>query len=257
MSSQVNNQKSDEQFFKLFSELPRDSNPEVLMGSHRFLSYSIKNKTNLPSGSTLIKIFMVFAQEGIKEYVFRRMKKQILLELALCLVQDLISADPKRAAALEIRIEQCNTGVKKAVIATSETSEEQLDDEFPLDPTLDWESIDEAVFCLHDRTGTSPDSKFVSGQGKPAPYAQPDENGSFTTPKKPASVPKAKRVTICPHLNYKLRKFKLHYCKLSPFPKYAQAIFTEPSKGHATESATSATALQVNLPEPIKWNFLV
>ena len=135
---------------------------------------------------------MVFAQEGIKEYVFRRMKKLILLELALCLVQDLISADPKRAASLEIRIERCSAGFKKAVIATNESEKETPDDEFPLDPTFDWDSIDEAAFCLHDKTDDSPDSKFVSGQGKPAPYAPPSEDGSFTTPVKPPSVPKAR-----------------------------------------------------------------
>ena len=125
------------------------------------------------------------------------MKKQILLELALCLVQDLISADEKRAAALEIRIERCSAGYKKAIVATCESDDKEQSDEFPLDPTFDWDSIDEAAFCLHDKSGASPDSKFVSGQGKPAPYAQPEVDGSFTTPVKSNSVPKARRVSTC------------------------------------------------------------
>ena len=193
MSSTENNDTTDEQCFTLFSKSPRGSSQKILMGSHRFLSQAIKNKSGPPSGTVLIEIFMSFAQKGAKEYVFRQMKKQILLELALCLVQDLISGGEARAGSLEIQIERCSAGNKNAVIATREGETEESE-EFPLDTSIDW-NIDEATFCLHDKSGASPDSKIVSGQGKAAPYSPPEADGSFSTPKK-GGKKKAKKVYI-------------------------------------------------------------
>ena len=135
---------------------------------------------------------MIFAQEGTKEYVFRRMKKQIILELALCLVQDLLSGGVERASSLEIQIEKCSAGNKKAVISTKEEESESFD-EFPLDPSFDW-NIDEAFFCLHDKSGVSPDSKIISGQGRAAPYSRPAADGSFASPTKQNEATKMDKV---------------------------------------------------------------
>ena len=184
MSSKVNTNvnTTDEQFFTLFSKDPKKVTPKILNGSHRFISKAIETSSSTPSRGVLIQIFMSFAQKGIKEYIFKQMKKQILLELALCLVQDLLSGDKDRANSLEIQIEKCSKGNKKAVIATRVASGEE-EDEFPLDDSFDY-NIDEASFCLHDKSGASPDSKFVSGQGRPAPYSPPEADGSFSTPTK-------------------------------------------------------------------------
>ena len=111
------------------------------------------------------------------------MKKKILQELALCLIQDLLKGDEGRANSLEIRIEKCKAGNKKPVIATRGDEIPEESDEFPLDSSFDY-VIDEAQFCLHDKSGSSPDSKFTSGQGRAAPYSPPEEDGSFSTPKK-------------------------------------------------------------------------
>ena len=192
MSSNDNVNTTDEQFFTLFSKTPKRVTRQILMGLHRFLSTAIKNNSSAPSCTVLIQIFMCFAQEGTKEYIFKQMKKQILLELALCLVQDLLSGDADRANSLEIQIEKCSAGNKKAIIATRSDGK-KVEDEFPLDESFDYD-IDEASFCLHDKSGTSPDSKFVSGQGRPAPYSPPEADGSFSTPKKGK---KHKPITVC------------------------------------------------------------
>lgn len=184
MNSTVNKNTTDEQFFLLFAQSPRGASPKILMGSHRFLSQAIKNKSTSPSGSQLVALFMCFAHKGIKEYKFKQMKKKIQLELALCLIQDLLKGDEGRANALEIRIVKCSAGGKKPVIATRGDDAEEESDEFPLDSSLDYSTIDEAQFCLHDTSGSSPDAKFTSGQGRAAPYSPPEEDGSFSTPKK-------------------------------------------------------------------------
>ena len=183
MSSTENTNVTDEQYFLLFSKSPKSGDQKILMGSHRYLSNAIKNQSGSPMGPVLVDIFMCFVRKGTKSYHFKRMKKKILLELALCLVQDLISGDEGRADALEIRLEKCKSGGKNAIIATRDEEREESE-EFPLDPSLDYANIDEASFCLHDKSGSSPDKKVVSGQGRAAPYSPPEADGSFATPKK-------------------------------------------------------------------------
>ena len=76
MSSNVNTNvdTTDEQFFTLFSKDPKRVTPKILNGSHHFLSKAIETSSNSPSRAVLIQIFMCYAQEGIKEYIFKQMK---------------------------------------------------------------------------------------------------------------------------------------------------------------------------------------
>ena len=92
----------------------------------------------------------------------------------------LLSGDEDRTSCLEIQIEKCSKDNKKAVIVTRSAGENG-EDEFPLDPTFDY-NIDEVSFCLHDKSVSSSDAKFVSDQGRPAPYSPPEADGSFSTP---------------------------------------------------------------------------
>ena len=73
--------KSDFDCFTLFSNSPKNVSIEVMKGAHKFVAKSIKNGDSGPTCSTLIKIFTAFSQQKIKDYVFTRMKKPILLEL--------------------------------------------------------------------------------------------------------------------------------------------------------------------------------
>ena len=215
MSSTENVNVTDEQLFTLFSKSPKGASPKILTGSHRFLSAAIKNNSMSPSGPVLIEIFMCFVQKGTKKYVFKQMRKKILMELALCLVQDLISGGETRANSLEIRVEKCSAGNKKAILATRVEEPEEESDEFPLDSSIDWD-IDEAQFCLHDKSGSSPDSKFTSGQGRPAPYSPPEADGSFSTPKKNA-IQKPEKVSCLFYLSntWMSSKLSIKHCQLN------------------------------------------
>ena len=48
-------------------------------------------------GPTLIKIFDQLTQQKIKKYVFTRMTKPILLELTLCIIQNIVLNGAERA----------------------------------------------------------------------------------------------------------------------------------------------------------------
>ena len=94
------------------------------------------------------------------------MTKSILQELALCLLQEIISGGPKRAASLNLVVEETKSGGKTVVV-------EQQPEEFPVDEDF-VRDVDEAFFHITDLTGSSPDVKVVSGQGHEAPYSPPD-----------------------------------------------------------------------------------
>ena len=103
------------------------------------------------------------------------MTKSILQELALCILQELISYGPGRAQNLDLVLVETKAGGKTVAIA-------QPPDEFPIDDAF-IRDIDEAFFTLHDLTGFSPEKKVASGQGHDAPYSPPDKRGYFTPQK--------------------------------------------------------------------------
>ena len=70
---------------------PKNSSPDVIQGAHRFISKVIQGETSGPTNAVLIDIFREFLPGHVKDYVFTRMGKPILLELALTILQDLIS----------------------------------------------------------------------------------------------------------------------------------------------------------------------
>ena len=83
----------DHEFFTEFISDPKGSSMETILGAHRFLATVIENEDDGPTLKTLMKIFRPFNPEkSIKDYVFKRIKKSLLLELALCILQDSLAS---------------------------------------------------------------------------------------------------------------------------------------------------------------------
>ena len=69
--------------FDLFVKNPKGCKLEVIQGSHKFLSDVIKGSEQSPKNSVFIGLFNHFTEKKIKDYVFQRMTKSILQELAI------------------------------------------------------------------------------------------------------------------------------------------------------------------------------
>ena len=95
---------SPDKCFDLFKTNPKIQSPDILQGTHKFLMDSLKDKLEEPTVDTLIEIFQVFSGDSIKRYVFKSMKKNLNLELAISIVQDLISNGPSRSLSLQLRV---------------------------------------------------------------------------------------------------------------------------------------------------------
>ena len=158
--------------FELFVRDPKGSKTEVIQGSHKFLCDVIEGTEPSPKNSVFIDLFNQFTPVPIKDYIFSRMTKKILQELALCVTQELISYGPSHAKNLKLVLEETKAGGKTVVIDRSE-------EEFPVDDDF-IRHIDEAFFRLSDVSGLSPDKKIASGQGHPPPYSPPDADNFFT-----------------------------------------------------------------------------
>ena len=170
--------KTDSQCFELFSKDPKGVSMEVINGSHRYIAMVITDKKSGPTIQSLIKIFSVFARVPIKNYVFTRMTKPILLELALCIIQEIASNGIARARTLQLEVIDSKSGGKTVRVADEfGDGDEKFDEDF-------LGQIDEAIFCFKDKEGKSPDKKFSSGQGHKSPYSPFGEDGAFITPKK-------------------------------------------------------------------------
>ena len=171
-------EKIDIELFQVFSENPKGCNLETIQGSHRYIANVIKGSEESPNKSVLIDIFNSFSKDKIKDYVYNRMKKSILLELALCILQEIAAGGPDRAINLQLQIDKTSSGGKQIIIAPDEGKK----DEFPLSHSDEstFLEIDEASFSMLDAHGKSPEKTVVSGHGKKCPYSQPDEHGYFT-----------------------------------------------------------------------------
>ena len=183
--------------FQKFCENPKLFNMDVIQGSHKFLVEVVRGDKEGPTNGTLINIFNAFCtKEPIKMYIFRRLGKKILQELALCILQDLASNGPGRAKTLELEVVKASSGGKRVKIV-----DRFADDSGPIDQSF-LDEIDEAIFRFKDPSGESPDIKISSRQGFAAPYLPPDEEGAFVTPTKwkPRSLDEEMAVSLLPAL---------------------------------------------------------
>ena len=175
--------KSDSDCFELFSNSPKNVSFEVMKGAHKFVANAIKEGGPTPTCQTLIKIFTAFSEQKIKDYVFTRMKKPILLELALCIIQEIVLNGVGRAKTLQLEVVKSKSGGKTVKISDQFASESS---ESPDAGFLN--KIDEAFFTLKNTDGKSPDVNIASGQGHKAPYSPFGKDGKIVRPK-----PSAKR----------------------------------------------------------------
>ena len=178
--------------FQRFCGNPKLFNMDVIQGAHKFLVEVIRGGKESPTNKTLISIFNAFTPKPIKAYIFNKMGKKILQELALCILQDLATNGPARANTLTLEVIKASAGGKTVQIADHYTDDSESIDQSFLD------EIDEAIFRFRDPSGKSPDVNISSGQGLAAPYLPPDIDGAFVTPKKrkPRSLAEAMEVRI-------------------------------------------------------------
>ena len=74
--------------FNQFKESPKGVSMKLMKGVHKHLALATKNPQMTPSCGEMIKIFSHFTNNGkVKDYVYKRMTKKVLLELAVCVVQ--------------------------------------------------------------------------------------------------------------------------------------------------------------------------
>ena len=174
--------------FDLFIKNPKGCKIGIIQGAHKYMTHVINGTEQSPKNSIFIGLFNQFTKIPIKEYIFQRMTKIILQELALCILQELILYGPSRAQNLTLVLESTKANGKTVVIEK---------DEFPVSPEF-VSDVDEAFFMLSDITGFSPEKKVASGQGHEAPYALPDKMGFYTPIKaKRKSLEGDLRVSLC------------------------------------------------------------
>ena len=170
----------------MFQRVPTTSERierSVILGAHKYIAQSIKGTVEGPKISDLIGIFNKFSQSLIKDYVYTRMTKSILLELALTLLQAIASGGAEHSKSLTLVIEKTKKGGKQVVLSNKEPPQESQIKDLALDDSF-LEEIDEAMFCLKDETGASPDFAFKSGAGLKPPYSPFGKNGEFVPEKR-------------------------------------------------------------------------
>ena len=164
--------------FLQFCKEPKGFNLDVIQGAHKFLVEVVRGNQESPNNKTLIEIFSAFCNKPIKTYIYRKMGKKIMQELAICILQDLAANGPGRAATLQLEVVKATAGGKVVKIADQFSEGDDNFDQSFLD------EIDQAIFKFSDQSGRSPDVKITSGQGLAAPYILPEADGAFVTPKK-------------------------------------------------------------------------
>ena len=162
--------------FNQFKQSPKDVSIKVVKGAHKHLARATKNPKNSPTCGEMIKMFSHFSN-GIKDYVYNRMTKKVLLELALCVVQEILLNGIGRAKTLELELVKTKHGGKTVKIADPFKVERDEFDEAFLG------KIDEAFFCIKDSDGNSPDVNLAAGIGHGAPYSPFGKDGGFIRPK--------------------------------------------------------------------------
>ena len=169
--------EKEHDMFTEFCGNPRDSGIVCIQGCHRYISLAIQGEIPTPKKAILIALFKEFTSEPIKDYVFNRIPKKMLLELALCVLQDIISNGPERALSLRLKVAKTSEGVKTVVIGddTGKDAEDQSSN------STSKGKIANATFQLSDKQGKDPPVSISidSNSTKPA-YQPPDKRGYFT-----------------------------------------------------------------------------
>ena len=170
---------SPKQCFNLFKLKPKEQPNDILQGSHKFLLNSLRGKLEEPTVDELIEIFQVFSKGTIKRYLFKSIKKVLNLELALSIVQDLISNGPARAKSLELKVVKLAHKGKKVVVKDAFQSPAEA----PISAD-DFQHIDEAIYSFTDASGKSAERTISIGRGHVSPSNNARIEKGFLTPSK-------------------------------------------------------------------------
>ena len=165
-------------FFREFCKNPRNFSLEIVQGAHKYISLVLAKKVPSVKKSILVGIFNEYIDQPVKDYVFLRIPKNHLLELALTIFQDIIEKGVERAASLCLELINSVDGDKTIAIAPN-TGGAAGSEAFSAREVM------EASFSLTDPSGLSPDVSFSVGKGRGPPYRKPDDDGYFT-PRKSA-----------------------------------------------------------------------
>ena len=205
--------KFDLDCFNQFRDSPKDVSIEVIKSAHKHIARAIKSPEMGPTNQEMIDIFNQFAQEPIPKYVFTRMTKPLLLELVLCIIQEILLNGIGRASSIRLEAVKLKAGGKIVQIVDQFAEEEVAKDEDM------FQHIDEAYFRLLDSEGKSPDVKISVGQGHGVPYSPFADDGAFVRPK-----PRAVR-SLDASIEVVSFSFFPFSCGLCPFFLLALSLF--------------------------------
>ena len=90
----------------IFIRNPKGCSDKVVQGAHKFLSDVINGTEQSPTNSVFMNLFDQFTTTPVKKYVYQRMTRKILQELALRMLQEIISGGPTRAKSLQLELEE-------------------------------------------------------------------------------------------------------------------------------------------------------
>ena len=113
--------------------------------------------------------------------MFKSIKKQLNLELAVAIVQDLLSNGPERAKRIELKVVKLASNGKKVTIADEFAS---VGDK-PLSQD-DIPGIDEAIIRLSDKSGDSPSKRIALGASHGPPFRPEEVQDGYFTPNRKA-----------------------------------------------------------------------
>ena len=171
----------DSQCFGRLKAMGRDVPIEVFNGAHKYIARATKDPKSGPKVADLVEFFNHFSQEKIQYYNFSRMTKPLLLELALCVIQEILLNGIGRAKSLQLVLVKTKFGGKTVKIADPfQANRDEFDDAF-------LGKIDEAFFCLKDKNGESPDIQLAAGLGHDTPYSPFAKDGAFVREKPKAA----------------------------------------------------------------------
>ena len=135
----------------------------------------LRNKSSVPKKTTLSELFQEFMTEPVKQYVFNRIPRRMLLEVALCVLQDIASKGVSRAKTLQLEVVKTSAGGKTFAIANQHS-------ERPEDSAANSVQAEDANFRFADNTDKTPDVAFSIGKSHCPPYEKPDKQGYFPPP---------------------------------------------------------------------------
>ena len=170
------------EFFIKFSKNPKEVDIETVQGSHKFLSLVLGQKisSSVAKKSTLIRIFNQFLDEPVRDYVFHRISRKLLLELALRILQEFVKRGVQHARSLKLVVAKSTSSDEKTILIAPSDGSSEGNNPYQAPEVLD------ATFRLSDTSGLSPDVSFSIGKKRPPAFQRPDHAGYFTPSKKGA-----------------------------------------------------------------------